>query len=127
MSEDRRPLSPHLQVYDMGQFTSAMSIAHRASGIVMVLGLMGATLWLAMVAAGSSSAAAINAFVTNKLIVLCLFILSGCLFYHLCNGIRHFFWDLGYGFEIEEARRNARYVRIAAVILTVLMWLLISF
>ena len=27
-------------------------------------------------------------------------------FYHLCNGIRHLFWDAGYGFELKDAYRS---------------------
>ena len=29
-----------------------------------------------------------------------------CAFYHLCNGIRHLFWDAGYGFELKDAYRS---------------------
>ena len=29
-----------------------------------------------------------------------------CAFYHLCNGIRHLFWDAGYGFELKNAYRS---------------------
>ena len=29
-----------------------------------------------------------------------------CVFYHLCNGIRHLFWDAGYGFELKDAYRS---------------------
>lgn len=126
MSEDRRPLSPHLQVYDMLQFTSAMSVFHRATGVVLVVGLLFLTWWLTMAASGAQHMMTANKFISNPFIVLCLFIWSGCLFYHLGNGIRHLYWDIGRGFEIEEARRNARIVRIAAVCLTLLMWFIIS-
>ena len=36
----RRPLSPHLQVYDMAQMTSATSIAGRITGVVWTVGLL---------------------------------------------------------------------------------------
>jgi succinate dehydrogenase / fumarate reductase cytochrome b subunit len=38
--------------------------------------------------------------------------------YHLCNGIRHLIWDLGYGLEKAEARRSARWVVIATVLIS---------
>ena len=34
------------------------------------------------------------------------FVFGGWLlsaFFHLCNGIRHLFWDAGYGFELKDA------------------------
>ena len=34
----RRPLSPHLQAYDMLQMTSALSITHRITGVVWSVG-----------------------------------------------------------------------------------------
>ena len=45
------------------------------------------------------------------------------LFYHLCNGIRHLFWDAGYGFEIETAQRSGLIVVGAAVLLTLVCWI----
>ena len=38
--EHVRPLSPHLQVYDMLQMTSAISISHRISGVVWTAGVV---------------------------------------------------------------------------------------
>ncbi len=44
------------------------------------------------------------------------------LFFHLGNGIRHLFWDAGYGFELETVDTSAKAVLIAAGVLTVLLW-----
>jgi succinate dehydrogenase / fumarate reductase cytochrome b subunit len=41
------------------------------------------------------------------------------LYYHLCNGIRHLFWDLGKGFELKSAKRNGYLVLFFALALTV--------
>jgi succinate dehydrogenase / fumarate reductase cytochrome b subunit len=43
-----------------------------------------------------------------------------CLYYHFCNGIRHLFWDIGKGFELETARTNGFLVIILAVVFTLL-------
>ena len=45
------------------------------------------------------------------------------LFYHLCNGIRHLFWDVGMGFELETARLSGYGVVVASFLLTALAWL----
>ncbi len=49
---------------------------------------------------------------------------SFALFYHLCNGIRHLFWDAGWGFEIATVYISGKVVLIATVLLTLLTWLL---
>ena len=51
----RRPLSPHLQVYDMMQMTSLLSILHRISGVAWCGGLVLLVWWL--VAAGTGQSA----------------------------------------------------------------------
>ena len=53
-------------------------------------------------------------------------ILGGWLFsayYHLCNGIRHLFWDAGYGFDLKVAYRSGWAVVAVSLIATVLSWI----
>ncbi|MDO4777113.1 MAG: succinate dehydrogenase, cytochrome b556 subunit [Cardiobacteriaceae bacterium] len=126
MKTDNRPLSPHLQVYDMLRFTSAMSIMHRATGIVSAIGLLGLTVWLALTASGEQGMKTANALFANPFVVLVMFFWSGALFYHLCNGIRHLMWDAGKGLTIPEARKSARYVQIVTAVLTLALWILIA-
>jgi len=44
-------------------------------------------------------------------------------FYHLCNGIRHLFWDAGYGFELKDAYRSGWTVVVVSLIATALSWI----
>ena len=46
-----------------------------------------------------------------------------CAFYHLANGIRHLFWDVGYGFELKDAYRSGWTVVTVSLIATVLSWI----
>ena len=46
------------------------------------------------------------------------------LFYHLCNGIRHLFWDMGRGFELSTVSLSGWLVVVGAAALTVLAWML---
>ena len=48
---------------------------------------------------------------------------SLAMYYHLCNGIRHLFWDFGKGFELKNATRSGITVIVTAVVLTALTWL----
>ena len=45
------------------------------------------------------------------------------LFYHLCNGIRHLFWDIGKGFEMENLYKSGWAVLISAAVLTLITFI----
>lgn len=120
--KDQRPLSPHLQVYKW-ETHMAMSILHRATGVASALGLVMLSIWLMCVSAGESHWKQANVFFSNPLIILIMFLWSGALIYHFCNGIRHLMWDLGKGLDKADGRKSARYVQIATVALTLILWI----
>jgi len=45
---------------------------------------------------------------------------GAALFYHLCNGIRHLFWDTGRGLTIPAIRKSAMFVLAGAAVLFLL-------
>ena len=47
---------------------------------------------------------------------------SAALFYHLLNGIRHLFWDAGYGFELPTMQSTGYFVLIGTAVLTAIAW-----
>ena len=47
-----------------------------------------------------------------------------CLFYHLCNGIRHLLWDIGLLLEIEEVNWSGWVMLLASVGLTIVAWII---
>jgi succinate dehydrogenase / fumarate reductase, cytochrome b subunit len=125
----RRPLSPHLQAYDMLQMTSALSITHRITGVVWVLGLVFLVWWLVAAAAGPSSFASAQWFFSSFIGVIGLFGLTAAAWYHTLNGVRHLAWDAGWGYDIPATYRSGWAVLIGTAALTVLTWivLLIAF
>ena len=117
-----RPLSPHLQVY-RPQLTSMLSILHRATGIALSVGALYLAIWVICAAGGPGAYAAFQDFNVS---ILGRIVLGGWLFsafYHLFNGIRHLFWDAGYGFELKDAYRSGWIVVVATLIVTVLSWI----
>ena len=76
--------------------------------------------WLIAAATGESAFNDVQAFNASWIGKLLLFGWSYALFYHLCNGIRHLFWDAGKGFELESAYRNGWLVVAASIALTVI-------
>ncbi|MCC5857411.1 MAG: succinate dehydrogenase, cytochrome b556 subunit [Ectothiorhodospiraceae bacterium] len=123
MQTQNRPLSPHLQVYKP-QLTSIMSISHRASGVALSLGILLLVYWLAAAAAGPDAFARAQGIVGSFLGQVILFLFSYALFYHLCNGIRHLFWDAGKGFELKTAYASGYAVLAVSAALTLLVWII---
>ena len=122
MISSQRPLSPHLQVY-RPQITTTLSILHRLTGIALALGTLLLTWWLVALASGPEAFAGVQGFIGSFLGRLLLLGWSVALFYHLCNGIRHLAWDVGYGFEIVTTTRSGWTVVIATAVLTLIAWI----
>lgn len=121
MAQATRPLSPHLQVYRW-YFTMALSIAHRASGIVLTAGLILLTWWIMALASGEHAFSLVHDIVQSWFGGLVLFGFTAALFYHGANGVRHLFWDAGHGLGKEEAAKSGKVVVGAAVFLTLITW-----
>ena len=120
-SSQPRPRSPDVQIYKP-QLTSVLSIAHRATGVLLSAGSVLLVAWLVAVADGSNAYAALDGFLRSWIGIILLVGWTFSLFYHLCNGIRHLFWDAGIGFEIKEAEKASYIVIAVAVIATVASW-----
>ncbi|MFC3228261.1 succinate dehydrogenase, cytochrome b556 subunit [Marinibaculum pumilum] len=123
MAQVERPISPHLQIYKP-QITSVMSALHRLTGIALGVGTLLLTWWLIALAAGPDSFEVVQDFIGSVLGIIILIGFSWALFYHLCNGIRHLFWDMGRGFELSQVTTSGWTVVIGSVVLTVLAWIL---
>ena len=123
MEKSQRPLSPHLQIY-RPQLTSVLSISHRASGIALVLGTLMLAYWLLAAASGAEAYSSAQQLLGSWPGRILLLGFSFSLFFHLCNGIRHLFWDVGLGFELKTAYASGKAVVAVSVAMTVLAWAL---
>jgi succinate dehydrogenase / fumarate reductase cytochrome b subunit len=121
MAQVERPLSPHLQVYKP-QLTSVLSILHRITGIGLGIGTVLLAWWLVSAAYGPDHFEAARSFIGAWFGRLLLFGFTFSLFYHLCNGIRHLFWDAGWGFQLKTAYASGWLVVIASIGLTIVSW-----
>lgn len=121
MAANQRPLSPHLQVY-RPQITSVLSILHRITGLFLAFGSLFLVLWLVALASGPERYTAVLEALVSPLGLIMLAGWTFAVFYHLCNGIRHLFWDAGMGFELAQARTSGWAVVIVSTLLTVAVW-----
>jgi len=121
MSTRNRPLSPHLQVYKP-QITSVMSIFHRFTGVGLAVGALVLAYWLNAAAYGPDAFERAQSFLATWFGRLLLFGWTVALFYHMCNGIRHLFWDAGMGLEMEQVKSSAWITILATLVLTFASW-----
>ena len=121
----RRPLSPHLQAYDMMQMTSALSIMHRITGTAWSVGTVILVWWLMAAATGETAFARVQWFLSSLIGLLGLFGLTVAAWYHTLAGIRHLVWDAGYGMDIPSVYRSGRLVLIGTAAMSVLTWILV--
>jgi len=124
MATQNRPLSPHLQVYRL-PLTALMSISHRITGVGLTLGTLLLAWWVTAAAYGEEQFNQVQALLGTLLGLLILLGFTYALFYHLCNGLRHLFWDFGSYFELEETRRADIVVLIGSVALTAATWVMV--
>ncbi len=119
-----RPLSPHLSVYRW-PVTMLTSILHRATGLANAAGLIVFAAWLVALAGDAEDYARFADRIGTLAgqLVLSGFALS--YFYHLLNGVRHLFWDAGYGFEKAQANASAWFVLVLSILLTAGFWALL--
>jgi len=118
----QRPLSPHLQAYDMLQMTSAVSIMCRITGIAWSVGVLLLVWWLAALATGPGAFAQVQWFMSSFLGLLVLFGLTAAAWFHTLAGLRHLAWDAGYGFALPTVMKTGQLVMVATLVLTVLTW-----
>ncbi len=128
MNLKNRPLSPHLQIYKP-QISSFTSILHRATGIFLYFGVI-IFCWTIFYYAyqleispqgleqGESCHCYWRYFLYSALLAWAF-----SIYYHLCNGIRHLFWDIGKGFDKKTANYNGILVLVISLTTTIISFL----
>jgi len=119
MSLNKSPLSPHLQVYRL-PLVALVSISHRACGVANGIGYALFIMFLLSIASGNEIYNISYTILTSIVgkILLTLWIFS--LYLHMSNGIRHLFWDLGYGFGGNSPLISSLVVLAATILMTII-------
>ncbi|MCI4677381.1 succinate dehydrogenase, cytochrome b556 subunit [Rhodoblastus acidophilus] len=120
--EQRRPLSPHLQIYKWTP-TMAASIAHRATGVALYAGTVLLLFYLLAAAGDAHSFNFISAIFGSFLGQLVLFGYTFVLLLHVMGGLRHAIWDAGEGFDPVWRDRLSVGSAASAAVLTILLWI----
>lgn len=116
-----QPLSPHLQIYRL-PFTAILSICHRVTGLLLYLGFVFLA-WLVIFSKFYPTCIAkLSPFLFTKSALFIFFLWTFCLFYHVYNGIRHLFWDIGLGFEQKNANLSGLAVIVLSIVTNFAIW-----
>ena len=125
MSDDNktieRPLSPHLQVYRL-PMTAKMSISHRITGVILTGGLILIATWIIAAGLGLDTYNQAMTFVDTPITKYFFLAWAFFLFYHMGNGFRHLFWDMGIGISEKSACKTGLLVILFAAGLTGAIW-----
>ncbi len=120
-----RPLSPHLQIWRWGPHMF-VSILHRVTGDGMAFVGLGLLLWwLGALASGPGAYETFTWAMTTPVGYIVLVGISWAFFSHMMSGLRHFFLDIGAGFELKSNRIWSILSPIFGVILTAGFWALL--
>ena len=118
---NKRPLSPHLQIYKP-QLTSVMSISHRFTGVILSMLLLLIPFFFFVLALGGEYFNILVSVLDHFLVKLILYGVIFVITYHLLNGIRHLFWDIGKGLSIRDSYLSG-YLVITLSLLTTLFFI----
>lgn len=121
---DKRPTSPHIQIYRWN-ISSLTSIMHRMSGIALYFAVV-AICWYIVYYAYQINIdiereqcnSCSNGFL-KFIFISAIVIITSALYYHFFNGIRHLFWDIGKGFDLDKAKSNGYIVISLAILATI--------
>ncbi len=118
-----RPLSPHLQIYKPIP-TMMASILHRITGAALYFGTVLVAWWLIATASGGVYYDWVQWAMSSIIGKLILIGYTWALMYHMLSGLRHFMWDLGYGFEKHFTTKLVKVSFVVSLCLTALIWVI---
>lgn len=122
MHLSERPMSPHLQIYQL-PLTALLSITHRITGVALSIGLLFFGYSLITITLGNDAYLTMQAQLNTPLGIILLWLFIYALFFHLCHGVRHFVWDLGKSLDKSTMNKHALLELVTSVNLTLIAWI----
>ena len=121
--ENKPPLSPHIQIYRW-QISSLVSITHRITGIINIIGITLICIWSCLLLLGENNYEAINLFLKSLFGKFIILGVTWSFSFQILSEIRHLIMDLGYGFELKITRITGLIVIFGSIILTIIFFTL---
>ena len=121
--ENKTPLSPHIQIYKW-HISSLVSISHRITGIINIIGISFICLLASLLVVGESNYEFINLFLSSLIGKFFILGLTWSFSFQILSEIRHLIMDLGYGFELKTTKITGLLVIFGSIILTIAFYLI---
>ena len=121
--ENKKPLSPHIQIYRW-HISSLVSISHRITGIINIIGITFICLWVSLLVFGESNYDIIKSFLNTMIGKFIILGLTWSFSFQILSEIRHLIMDLGYGFELKTTRVTGILVIFGSITLTIAFYLI---
>ena len=121
--ENKRPLSPHLQIYKW-HISSLVSISHRITGIINIIAITLICLWASLLFFAEENYETVELLMSS---LIGKFIILGIIWsfsFQILSEIRHLIMDFGYGFELKISRITGLIVIFGSIILTIVFYLI---
>jgi len=118
---NNNPLSPHIQIYNW-HISSLVSISHRITGVINILTLTLICFWIWALLFGNEGYDLIFKFFNS---FLGKFFAIGFIWsysFQILSEVRHWFWDLGYGFELNTTKITGALVIVGSVLITIFLY-----
>ena len=121
--ENKRPLSPHIQIYKW-HISSLVSISHRITGIINIIAITFICLLASLLVFGESNYEIINLFLSSLIGKFFILGFTWSFSFQILSEIRHLIMDLGYGFELRTTKITGLIVIFGSIILTIAFYLI---
>ena len=121
--EDKKPLSPHIQIYRW-HISSLVSITHRITGIINIILITIICIWASLLLLGESNYEVIKYFLSSLLGKFFILGLTWSFSFQILSEVRHLIMDLGYGFELRTSKITGLIVIIGSIVLTIFFYLI---
>ena len=121
--ENKRPLSPHIQIYKW-HISSLVSISHRITGIINIIAITLICLWASLLFLAEENYQTVELLMSS---LIGKFIILGVIWsfsFQILSEIRHLIMDFGYGFELKTSRITGLIVIFGSIILTIVFYLI---
>tara|TARA_Y100001970_G_scaffold217356_1_gene266211 strand:- start:928 stop:1308 length:381 start_codon:yes stop_codon:yes gene_type:complete len=117
------PLSPHIQIYNW-HISSLVSISHRITGVINILILSLLCFWIWTLILGNENYDLIFKFFNSIFGKFFIISFIWSYLFQILSEIRHWFWDLGYGFDLKTSKITGILVIIGSIFFTIILYLL---
>ncbi len=121
--EDKKPLSPHIQIYRW-HISSLVSITHRITGIINIILITIICIWASLLLLGENNYEAIKYFLSSLIGKFFILGLTWSFSFQVLSEVRHLIMDLGYGFELRTSKITGLIVIFGSIFLTIFFYVI---